>query len=202
MAPILLSALLHGAVGSGLNALFCTQLPLPSHQKNRNFQNSPIFSVEINKDFGEFTNTMPITPPSQEKKPSVQNGQKGDTQPPPPERKSSSQKPKEKATKKSDKTTEIQESRSSWTLEVKGQNIPPEYPETARLEGREGVVMVQCIVDCQGNVTQAQVKRGEESDPEFEEAALKAVRRWHYQPPPTPVRVILPIRFSLKDSPS
>jgi len=77
--------------------------------------------------------------------------------------------------------------------------IPPEYPELAKMSELEGVVMVQIGVDEFGNVVEARVLQGTEG---LNQAAIDAVMQWKFTPArqrdvPVPVRIVVPIRFTL-----
>ena len=82
---------------------------------------------------------------------------------------------------------------------VKLRGAPPGYPALAQQIGLEGLVIIECRVDRDGNVADARVLRGH---PLLNEAALAAVRQWRYRPTllnGTPVSVIMTVtvRFSL-----
>jgi len=76
----------------------------------------------------------------------------------------------------------------------------PEYPAAMRAAGVEGEVVVEFAVDATGQVTAAQVVRSTQR--EFEEPALRAVRKWRFEPGrkdgrPVPFRMAVPIGFRL-----
>ncbi len=78
--------------------------------------------------------------------------------------------------------------------------VPPEYPELAKMSELEGVVMVQIGVDEFGNVQEARVLQGIEG---LNDAAIEAVMQWKFTPAkqrdvPVPVRIVVPIRFVLR----
>ncbi|MBD3368140.1 MAG: TonB family protein [Candidatus Eisenbacteria bacterium] len=78
--------------------------------------------------------------------------------------------------------------------------VPPEYPELAKMSELEGVVMVQIGVDEFGNVVEAKVLQGIEG---LNDAAIEAVMQWKFTPAkqrdvPVPVRIVVPIRFVLR----
>lgn len=58
-------------------------------------------------------------------------------------------------------------------------NIQPIYPPLAKQTRTQGTVVLDCIIDTQGNVTQVKLVSGH---PLLVEAALDAVRQWKYQP--------------------
>jgi len=74
----------------------------------------------------------------------------------------------------------------------------PRYPREARSRRITGVVRLLVLVDERGKVEDAEVI---ESIPLLDEAALRCVRKWTFDPgtrsgKPTPVYVVAPIRFS------
>ena len=76
----------------------------------------------------------------------------------------------------------------------------PVYPEAARRAHIEGKVVIECVIDVDGRVTDLKVVSGH---PLFNEAALDAVRRWVYTPTTLnkqPVRVIMTVtvKFGLE----
>ena len=80
--------------------------------------------------------------------------------------------------------------------------VQPEYPKEALDKGIEGKVLVEAVIDENGNVIDARIKY---SDNEiFNEAALAAMRKMKFKPAkrngkPVKVRVIQPFTFKLKD---
>ena len=82
------------------------------------------------------------------------------------------------------------------------EGVPPVYPETARDARIEGVVILECVIDPQGRVSEVRVLRGV---PLLEEAAVDAVRQWVYSPTlmdgvPVPVLLTVTVRFGLRSS--
>jgi protein TonB len=78
--------------------------------------------------------------------------------------------------------------------------VPPEYPELARQSETEGVVLVQIGVNEFGDVIEATVVQGV---PMLNQAAIEAVMQWKFRPAkqrdvPVPVRIVVPIRFTLR----
>ena len=72
--------------------------------------------------------------------------------------------------------------------------VQPEYPELARRARVAGPVLIQAIIDKQGNVIEAEVLRGLRLG--LDEAALAAVLQWKYTPTyysGRPVDVILTV---------
>ena len=59
--------------------------------------------------------------------------------------------------------------------------ISPRYPRKALLEGREGYVIVELLVDESGNVLSAQIREASPSTV-FNAAAIQAVLKWKFKP--------------------
>ena len=83
---------------------------------------------------------------------------------------------------------------------VRTKYVAPVYPEIARRNGVEGIVMVEAIIGVDGRVDSARVMR---SHPLLDEAAVQAVRAWEYTPTllngrPTPVIMTVTVKFGLK----
>ena len=82
--------------------------------------------------------------------------------------------------------------------------VQPEYPESAKREEVEGKVILQVMVDEEGNVCSAKVTKGH---PLLDDAAIAAVKKWKYsatQLNGEPIRVVstVTIVFSLKSKPN
>lgn len=80
-------------------------------------------------------------------------------------------------------------------------NVDPEYPTLARQTRLRGVVVVDAIIDENGNVVQAHAISGH---PLLIPAALKAVLQWKYEPSslnghPVSVELEVQVHFNLKD---
>jgi TonB family protein len=76
----------------------------------------------------------------------------------------------------------------------------PEYPYSLRMTGNRGEVLVDFIVDPDGNVVKADVSRS--SHPDFEAPAVEAVLQWKFKPGiknghPVYVHMAVPITFQL-----
>lgn len=76
----------------------------------------------------------------------------------------------------------------------------PAYPETARVQGIEGAVYLQVVVDEEGRVADAHIIRSDNAL--FNNAALAAVKRWKYTSPRADGRVVrvyktVTMRFTL-----
>ena len=74
----------------------------------------------------------------------------------------------------------------------------PQYPPDAAAVGITGVVVAEVVIDPSRNVTDAKVVQ---SIPLLDEAALQAVRNWHFAPTvvngqPVPVRIAVDVTFS------
>jgi protein TonB len=82
-------------------------------------------------------------------------------------------------------------------------NPAPEYPEEARLRGWHGRVVLAVIVSPEGGVASIRV-RSSSGHPLLDEAALRAVRRWRFEPGRRAGQAVaaaaeVPIRFRLTD---
>jgi len=87
-----------------------------------------------------------------------------------------------------------------------GAELPPpsragiaRYPEDATAAGIQGAVQAEIVIDHEGAVTDARIVN---SIPLLDEAALKAVREWRYEPTivngrPVPVRMVVTVNFTL-----
>ncbi|PTX96533.1 energy transducer TonB [Opitutus sp. ER46] len=80
---------------------------------------------------------------------------------------------------------------------------PPQYPFEQRRQGVTGEVLVEFIVDTQGNVLGAFAVRS--SQREFESAAVQAVSKWKFKPgrragSAVNTRMQIPIVFNLDDA--
>jgi protein TonB len=78
--------------------------------------------------------------------------------------------------------------------------VAPEYPQVARINRVEGIVVIEAIIGSDGRVTNARVLK---STPFLDSAALAAVREWEYTPTllngrPTAVIMAVTVRFALK----
>lgn len=82
-------------------------------------------------------------------------------------------------------------------------NPKPDYPEEARRQREQGVVLVNVEVGADGRPDEVSLKRSS-GFPMLDEAAVDAVRRWRFDPAragglPVSSRVDVPVRFSLAD---
>jgi protein TonB len=78
-------------------------------------------------------------------------------------------------------------------------DMQPTYPALARETRTQGTVVLDCVIDPQGNVTKIQLISGH---PLLVQAALNAVRLWKYQPTllngqPVAVEMRVTVNFSL-----
>ena len=79
-------------------------------------------------------------------------------------------------------------------------DVVPVYPPVAIAVRKEGVVILEALLDVKGNVQHVKVLR---SEPLLDHAAVEAVRRWRYTPTllngvPVPVLMTVTVRFSLR----
>ena len=82
---------------------------------------------------------------------------------------------------------------------VKVRDVKPVYPPIAQQAGVQGVVIIEAVIDTNGNVYSARVLRGQ---PLLDEAALQAVSGWQFQPThfngvPTPIVMTVTVNFAL-----
>lgn len=80
-------------------------------------------------------------------------------------------------------------------------NPPPVYPESARREKQEGLVVLQVIVNVEGRPDAVSIRNGS-GFPSLDESAVKAVSHWRFQPATlggikVKSRVLVPVRFRL-----
>jgi protein TonB len=78
-------------------------------------------------------------------------------------------------------------------------NVAPVYPPIALAARKEGLVILQAIINEDGSVREVKVLR---SDPLFDQAAMVAVRQWRFTPPllnrqPIPVVMTVTVGFTL-----
>ncbi len=57
--------------------------------------------------------------------------------------------------------------------------VPPIYPPEAKAKGMEGTVVLEVVVDKQGNVAKARIISGAQI---FADAALEAIKAWKFAP--------------------
>ena len=83
---------------------------------------------------------------------------------------------------------------------VKIHDVRPVYPPIAREAGVTGVVILEVVIDADGNVAESRVLR---SIPLLDQAALNAVKEWKFEPTylngaPTPVIMVVTVSFNLQ----
>lgn len=79
--------------------------------------------------------------------------------------------------------------------------VEPDYTEEARKSRLQGIVIIEAIIDIEGNVTEARVLKGLAGG--LDTSALVAVRQWKFRPGtlegrPVPVIFDLMVRFRLQ----
>jgi periplasmic protein TonB len=79
-------------------------------------------------------------------------------------------------------------------------HVNPIYPPLAQAARREGVVILEAVIDAQGNVTTVNVLR---SIPLLDQAAVDAVRQWRFTPTllngePVPIVMTVTVNFTLQ----
>ena len=77
----------------------------------------------------------------------------------------------------------------------------PRYPEQARKEGINGVVLLECVIGEDGSVREVEVVQSNANV--LSEAAIEAVEQWTFEPAtleevPVAVRYILTVKFRLQ----
>lgn len=85
---------------------------------------------------------------------------------------------------------------------VKIKDVYPKYPELARKARIEGIVILEAIIDENGNVVKARILRSPGKAFGFDDAALEAVKQWKFKPGlqngvPVPVIYALTVQFKL-----
>jgi protein TonB len=78
--------------------------------------------------------------------------------------------------------------------------VTPVYPPIAQAARVQGIVIIEATIGEDGQVTNARILR---SVPLLDQAALDAVRQWHYVPTmlngvPVPVIMTVTVNFTLK----
>ena len=81
-------------------------------------------------------------------------------------------------------------------------NPKPPYPELARKRGQEGLVLLRAEVNAQGEPVKVEIQKSS-GYPLLDQAALKTVRKWKFQPPQEngesrPGNLVLPVEFKLR----
>jgi protein TonB len=79
-------------------------------------------------------------------------------------------------------------------------DVAPVYPQIAVNARKEGVVILEAVIDDTGTVARLKVLK---SEPLLDEAAIEAVRRWRYTPTllnkvPIPILMTITVRFTLR----
>ena len=86
----------------------------------------------------------------------------------------------------------------------KGLSTPtPTYPDTARADKAQGLVIMDCVIDEQGRVTQADIIQSSGRE-DFDKSARDTVRTWSFQPAtlkgkPLAVTYTLTVNFQLDE---
>jgi periplasmic protein TonB len=78
-------------------------------------------------------------------------------------------------------------------------DVRPVYPDEAKAQGIQGIVIVELRIDVDGSVVDARILR---SIPLLDDAALTAARQWRFRPAwlngePVEVIMVATINFSL-----
>jgi protein TonB len=80
-------------------------------------------------------------------------------------------------------------------------DVAPVYPALAQQVRKEGVVILETVIDANGGVESVRVLR---SVPLLDQAAVDAVRQWRFTPAtlnrqPVPVVMTVTVNFTLRD---
>ena len=80
-------------------------------------------------------------------------------------------------------------------------DVRPLYPALAQSARKEGVVILEAVIDARGHVESVRVLR---SIPLLDQAAVEAVRQWVFTPTllngvPVPVVMTVTVNFTLQD---
>jgi TonB family protein len=76
--------------------------------------------------------------------------------------------------------------------------VSPAYPSELRVLKVSGLVVVECTVDANGNVTDARVRKSTNS--QFDQFATDAVKQWKFKPAqldgaPVSAAILIPVKF-------
>lgn len=94
---------------------------------------------------------------------------------------------------------------SSASTQAQYRDTPrPDYPESARREGREGRVLLRVLVDDQGQSKMVEINRSSGSEA-LDRAAAEAIKHWRFHPArygdqPVESWLRIPIEFRLADA--
>lgn len=112
------------------------------------------------------------------------------------------------ATEKQQEAVKTMPRPSQGTIRTKSkpgyfQNQPPKYPQLAKQMHQEGLVLLMVAVDRKGMPVKVEVIQSSGYQL-LDQAALKAVRRWRFQPErigdrPIESKMVIPIRFRLEE---
>lgn len=86
---------------------------------------------------------------------------------------------------------------------AKTKHVPPMYPQIARANGVQGIVILEAVISETGRVRDVRVLR---SIPLLDNAAIDAVRQWQFTPTllnghPVPIVMTVTVSFELKRMP-
>ena len=107
------------------------------------------------------------------------------------------------ATARAQNTPPVYAPGNGVSLPVLVSKVNPEYTQEAKDARIEGTVVLACVVDSNGSVSEAKVSRS--LDPIFglDQQAINAAKQWRFKPgekdgKPVAVRVAVEIKFTLK----
>jgi len=95
-------------------------------------------------------------------------------------------------------------SASQYTQVRYGDTPRPRYPEVARRDGKEGLVLLRVLVNQEGRSASVEVNRSSGVEA-LDQAAVEAIKRWRFSPArygdrPVESWVRIPIEFRLSDA--
>jgi periplasmic protein TonB len=176
------------AVGGVVGYLYFIAEP-KRHPDQPAASNEPSVSKPVNKDEQV---PLPDAAPSQ---PSQPQPQKQEQELPQPDTESST--PQEQSVPEPPKQeTPIAEPQANAVKPVLIHRVNPEYPEVARKARVEGTVILEAIINKNGDVENVKVLRG--VHPVLDQAAVNAVRKWRYKPQTSKVHTTVTVKFKLK----
>jgi len=93
---------------------------------------------------------------------------------------------------------------AGWVQARYSDTPKPDYPESARRQGRQGRVLLRVLVDDHGRTKSVEINASS-GDPALDRAAVEAVKRWRFYPARRGDKAVeswlrVPIEFRLADT--